>query len=678
MPLACESNTEKTERSPSEMIGITISLQQQVSLLKVVPQPTSPRNIKEFHPGMTKLAPFLPFDPVETSFSFASRLAALHTNIGVGRLFADLGIKPALFHAGDPEAITRLAELAGTDPATLLHNTFRLERQNGQLRSSFRGESFGLTFIRYAGLRICPECLMEDRAGNPELSAGAVWKTRYLWHFRAFVSCPRHSRKLVMIARSWPMRQNHDLATMFATNGLSPEKLLKQSPRREISPLQNYLQSRVNGLPGTGGPWLDGQTLEQAVEVCEALGLGIVCDGKIALSEMTPEDWDRAGAIGFEHARQGPEAIEPLLDKICDTYPPRGRQPPDRSIYGPLYTWLRGHDRRTDLGPVLDVVRGHMLKRIPFPAGTTLLGQKLEHRNLHSLQSLALERGMSALRLRGILESRGVVSIADRDKRNGSTLFPAAAGEAALDDLADMLLLINLPAYLNCRNSVARRLAEDGILKPASGGTLLKTGTGRNRQRVQFRREDLDAFLARLIDATDPIDQEDPAFGDIHTATKHAGCTATQVLADILAGDLTTGRRVEGVPGINGLRVRIADVLACRNRLAPPEGMNFSQAMKFLGVSFETLTALTNAEISAPLLPTYVPATKFGDGVRRYIRLPDLEAFAKKYVTIRELSRAQNISVRSLQNKLAREGVKEIEPRTVLYTSIYRREDVEA
>ena len=52
------------------------------------------------------------------------------------------------------------------------------------------------------------------------------------------------------------------------------EALVAAAPRREVSPLQTYVETRLDG--GAGPAWLDGQDVEQASKTCEMLGAALL------------------------------------------------------------------------------------------------------------------------------------------------------------------------------------------------------------------------------------------------------------------------------------------------------------------------------------------------------------------------------------------------------------------
>nr|WP_229582919.1 TniQ family protein [Paracoccus sp. S-4012] len=163
---------------------------------------------------MPTLFPVLPFDPVETPISYATRLAAFHTGGRLLPFLHDIGVKPKAFAAGDTEAVERLCAVAGIHSAPVLHNTARTV---GKRRSDLRGEELSAEFLSGSDTVFCPLCLAEDDAaanGNP-----GGRRQRLSWALRVVRTCPQHQIALLRRKRQSEDNRFHELAVRAGARG---------------------------------------------------------------------------------------------------------------------------------------------------------------------------------------------------------------------------------------------------------------------------------------------------------------------------------------------------------------------------------------------------------------------------------------------------------------------------
>ena len=215
---------------------------------------------------MSVLYPIVPFDPVETPLSFATRLASFHLRSSVVPFLKDLRIEPETMIGCDEGPVTHLASVAGVDAAALHHNSARRVMKR---RFSLRGNELSSEFFSTPDTVFCPACLREDDEGGAAVAS--VRRGRIEWTLRPVTTCPRHGLVLVRRKRQkWDDRY-HELGRRVPERGDELVRLIDEAAQRATSPLQDYVLARLEGAVGTA--WLDSQPLEQAVLATERLGL---------------------------------------------------------------------------------------------------------------------------------------------------------------------------------------------------------------------------------------------------------------------------------------------------------------------------------------------------------------------------------------------------------------------
>lgn len=108
---------------------------------------------------MFKLAPHLPFDPIETPLGYAVRLAAVHTGGPIGPFLRDIGVSLPDLARGQSAAIGMLSDHAGVKRSALMANAAEaVGRQSFHLR----GTEVSVDFLHTSGTVFCPACLRDD------------------------------------------------------------------------------------------------------------------------------------------------------------------------------------------------------------------------------------------------------------------------------------------------------------------------------------------------------------------------------------------------------------------------------------------------------------------------------------------------------------------------------------
>lgn len=500
------------------------------------------------------LAPPLPYDPAETSLSWANRLAAVHTGQPVQRLLKDMGLSVPAFLTGEASVVGALAAVAGEDPDRVRHGAFRLLKRF----NTFRGEDCHRSFASPRVRRFCPLCLRAD-------GSMAAWRHHILWCFAAVGVCPEHGVGLLSVPADLDCIDIREAVDVVGGLGRATASLQD----RPIPEYVSWLARRLDGARDDGN-WLGTQTIAQVIDASEMMGAVLEHGHHVRVATLESELRHEAIARGFGVMAKGPAAVMAAFDDIRTASTATAVQAGPLAMYGQLFEWL---DRRTnflDPGPVKGLLRDHILRHTAIPRGERLLGEEVTERHLHSIATLSEVTRIPRRRLTRLLQKLGRVPEGISDLESGHIVFPADEVEQLCRDFADAVSLEEVPDHIGASIRQTQALRRAGILTPIVGGK--KPGDVR---QIVFARRMLDEFLDRLEDL--PITDASGTV-DIATACQRVGIFTEDLVAGILAGTIPASR-IDG-RGLDRIRLRLDDVERHRHGLgsdpeyagAPPDG----------------------------------------------------------------------------------------------------------
>jgi hypothetical protein len=116
-------------------------------------------------------------------------------------------------------------------------------------------------------------------------------------------------------------------------------RLVEGADTRPVSPLQRYVEDRFDGKAGAA--WLDGQQVDLGTRASEMIGACLLYGAHVDLPTLSEDQWDAAGAAGFEHAARGEEGIRSALGELlCRLRRDEGKGGPQAAL-GRLFQWLQ-------------------------------------------------------------------------------------------------------------------------------------------------------------------------------------------------------------------------------------------------------------------------------------------------------------------------------------------------
>ena len=498
-----------------------------------------------------KLHPHLPFDASETVESYVRRLSLFHTGRDGLSLLKDLAIDQRALLSGSDDAFAKLADATGTAVDVLMSGMFLHKKRYRK----FRGEICNVNFLQAEGFKVCPECLKDDG------SSGHSWalKGRMAWRLRSLQTCTLHNCRLI---KSTDKGGDVDAQAIFMN--LVNICDLMTDPQAPTA-LELSIANRLTGSLTGAGEWLDKQTVEQGVKVCEMIGATLNHGLQFNPNGLTAEEWRQAGAIGFEFACQGQKAVYGALSSISARATTTAGQAGPKAIYGKLFEWLAYGSQLLDFGPIRDLVRDHILDTIVVEPGQILLGEPVVGRRLHSVYSLSLHTGLHRKGLRKILVQAGHASDDSWDLAAHRLVFDADNAEKLCCDIIDSISLHFVPEAIGCSRTQAESLYREEVIRP-----VIATDVSNKIGKLAFARRDLTKFLDAIGQL--PETTMDCAYlVNFVSATKRTGQTTGFIMNRVFEGKLVAYRNGDDI-SVNSIRFCIDDLDSIRTRQAkPPE-----------------------------------------------------------------------------------------------------------
>lgn len=508
---------------------------------------------------MSKLFPHIPFIADETPLSWAARQAAFHTGGRLVPFLNDLRIPAVDFARGLPEAVMRLCEMAGQDPAPVFHNTITAI---GARRFTLRGHEFSAEFTTGVETRICPFCLAEDQAGRDRTDVAL--RHRLAWRLAAVRTCATHGVPLRDIRLGKWDDQLHELQGMGAaieTELVSPPDTEPKAP----SDLQVYIERRLEGQ--TGPEWLDGQDIDQASRATEMLGGLLAFGPKQQAATMTVPMWDEAGRAGWKLVSEGEGAVSQFLLDTLDTSTRQEAQPRPKKAFGMLYSWLSASRLSKDPGPIRLLLRNVILENVPLVAGQNLLGEPVTEPRLSSINAIAKTEFIHPSALRNILQVAGLVEDRNGSQNAGHTVVDYARTRDLVSEVKYAVPVTQVPSILTTSRPVVAILIELGILARIQDHGELKSKVGKAIDGRSIKK-----LLADLREQF--LEIEGPLEGCVPLA-KSAERTrvSLKVILELLFGrHLDRVFRLSGHEGFGAIVVDVAEIK--RVLESPPPGLS--------------------------------------------------------------------------------------------------------
>jgi len=574
---------------------------------------------------------------------------------------------------GAPDALNRLAEACQIDPVALAENSLirtgkRLYRHRG---IEVRQPNFERTVMR-----VCPTCIREDIAtGSGRIVTRPYMRT--LWHASAIGTCSIHNVELALGGHEKRWTKVNDTATRM--RGVLER--LDSLPVRDLAPTpaERYLLGRFEGAPDRS--WLGGQSYHATTKLFEYVGTMERHGLQGSWLNLTADQRRDALQAGYEVLRRGSEHFDEWLGTYTSSFFSGRAAWSGQLLYGRLYIWLRRNLADAELDGAREVVRNHMLDRLPLGPEDRIFDQPVERRKFHTPNSLSLCRNipLTSIRRVGAFEN---VLVDNPNLSDDRVLMDADAGEALADRIVAMYETSAAMAPVANDSPGKKRKAKTGLslqdvrrrmhLMRGQERYILNSGYLTPRPspvegQYSFEVTEVDALIDKIMSRV--IVPTPAGLVPIATAYRRAGCSIVQIFPLLMEGKMTRVGMAEGKAGIAGLMVCSDEVKRLLPR-PPANGLNKQQVEK----SLRTMSRVVNRLLDRGHLPYFVE--RHGTRSQRMVCQADLEAFMSKYISAHNLSREWHLGTYGVKKRLADIGVRPTLDRGEIRASFYLRSDV--
>ncbi|MBL3562929.1 helix-turn-helix domain-containing protein [Rhodovulum sulfidophilum] len=323
------------------------------------------------------------------------------------------------------------------------------------------------------------------------------------------------------------------------------------------------------------GAWLDAQTLDQATRATELLGVLVARGPAQKLPELTSDDWDHAGRVGFQFTSRGEEGIREALEAQFRKFDGATGTPGARKIFGCFYNALAHSKSLKEPGDIARILRNVITENIAMPAGTTVLGVELPERRLYTVASLAKEQCLDSRTLSNVLVAAGAIP----ERAPAHFPIPVDKGREIAGHMKRTVSVISLWKDMDFTRPIIDQLFYDRLLTPIYFG---KPGLkGRTQKAVDC--EEVAMLVGKLHAKAVELDTETDGLVPVSKAAEKAKVPAITVVHMILGGFLERVFRLAGQDGVAALRVDPVEIK--QHRSACSEGSSPTEAFSSLKIS---------------------------------------------------------------------------------------------
>jgi hypothetical protein len=575
------------------------------------------------------------FHDDETPMSYASRLAA-RNGTRAAPFCADFGIRMLDVADGDERSLRALAALGGVEPELLLASAFV---KSGPLQWTFQGEALDRTILRRTRLAICPACALADIKVEPKLMPQVATYGRATWLLDVVRRCPVHRISLAYADEANGVRLLHDFAQHAKLVLPQLARLADVAPKKP-APLQTYVVGRLAGAKGAG--LLDPMRVASVVRLCETAG-AVAMFPDLDIKQLSDDQREAAGTIGYKALAGGDASFRSLLAQLKSTIHHRSRLDGPTAVFGKLYWLLSRTSEDPELAPVRDIMRDFVVENFAIEGGQSVLGQPLDRRRLHSIQTLARQTSVHPKVLRRHLRAAGLVTDRQMEMSDHNVLFDADAGLVVATPLVDALSAAEAMEHLNAPRSQMAVLVEHGFVRPRHRAS---DAGGQDR----YAAADLDGFLAKLSAKSVPA-RASRKFRNIPDTAKQCCRSAAEVIRLILEGQLET-RKSADVRGYLGILVD-PDQAAGALRGALTDALPLREAARRIGISDVALGALVKQGHVVNLIAPN-PVNK---RPQRLVPADEIARFQGRYISLWRLAKEHKVHIAAMKAMLDSAGV---------------------
>lgn len=443
--------------------------------------------------------------------------------------------------------------------------------------------------------------------------------------------------------------------------------MVRDSVQRAPSPLQKYVLGRLRDEP-YDAKWLNSQSLEQGAKACEMLGVLAGWGAKPNLPDLSDDDWDRAGHIGFEIASQGEKEINQFFRQILADFPDRSARNGPQAVFGRLFQWLQFNKSKNDPGPIRGLLRSFIIEEMAVSPGTKLLGDVVEIRKRHSAKSLADQYNLHPKTMHRALIASGLSVANNPEQITGLEVCDAAKGEALAKAMLRGIPVNALPKAMNATRGQVKMLMDEGFLTSIS-----PSGSARSKVLHCVDKRVVDDFVEAIATQARLVDVASIGALSIPKAEEAARRLSADIVRLLLDGKLKNVERIKGTSGYLSVLVDPQEVearLPIESEDLPPTK---TDAAPILGVTPTALNILVKGVGGLPLIRS------FSDGrpgpAKQRIEWSEIARFKSRYVTLGELMKLTGKHHTQVQRELYEISVRPVRDPKILKVHLFEREE---
>ncbi|ANL33891.1 TniQ family protein [Rhizobium phaseoli] len=584
----------------------------------------------------------------ESLTSFCSRFAAANVQ-SAPDFCLDMGFKFADVIKGHDVALNKLSAISGIPIERISRAAIRKSNKSWIVGTETILEKF---FVR-TGLRMCPVCFAEDERST-ERMPGTRRYMRNTWHLQFVRTCHHHNCALNDFGRS-PLHATrmHDLIENLAVADIDPG--FGAVRPRNMTNFERFAIDRLEGIR-RHGELLNGMSLERGGYLCQVLGTALLFGNEADQGSLNDERLWRAGAEGYDYLVRGKAGLRDALDVFHARINVVKADFGGGKIYGRFYKVLWDHDV-PDWNEVKRVIHDYAFEALPLSKSADVFGTSSVERYLTEGE-LRRTFGIRPSHLRKFAVALGLIE----PSLLKSGAMPVQAALKAHEFIRDSVLPSDAASLVGLSYPVFAKLKIAGVFTPSLEANR-EVSLGERYSRIR---------LQAVVDSIRP-EKAMMATGNLlglNAAAKACGFKAHKIVRLLQSKTLKNVGWDSKKTGFDAVLVDPEEIQS-QYRAPANAGLSLAECEDRLRMGREALIDLCEAGY----ISSYIGKNKQNQ-TTQYLAAMDVDAFEKRYITLRGAIRRHRVSLKRVRYALDRSHVKIAIPAANRYTDFYLCTDV--
>ncbi|SCX03850.1 DNA binding domain, excisionase family [Agrobacterium sp. DSM 25558] len=584
----------------------------------------------------------------ETPLSLASRLARAMAYPSMTSLLGDTMAR-AVFR-GEEDAVKLLSSWSGVAADQLRRFAVPVSEQAGEWRL---GDAVFRKEMRVAGrFRFCPRCLVEDienGAGRPQ---GRPYE-RAAWLTTAVTSCTRHRELLVEADDGAPMSD----VGLFVSEGCH----LRCDPGSPVAgseiEVDAYIEGRIAG--NRTRSFIDRQEVHVLLMLFHFVGwlvhnrLPDFRIGGVTASSMGIR------AVGFNIVKGGKDEIEAVVKAAIDLHRPAALTITE--FFGPMVRHLRRNVKAPSYAEAIELFQTIVERHVPVGPGDRFV-TTVEQRQVHSVRSAGLEYSMDRLRVRKLLEERGVIEPSRLSDRQ--VYFSVSDADNVLGGAARSMTTTEMAEALQTHEDRVRDLIERGML-PVS-----ENGVKGDRPFYRVEVSEFERFRQRLFGRS-PVASSDLV--TLAQACRRKSLSIDDILEMVVEGRLNRVAYADGSRTMDSILVDVAELpVSVGDWGGADDYLSMTEVKNVLATTDATVSAL----VSNGVLPIEVRTNPRTRRPQAFVHRSTVDWFLDSHLSLYGIARGWRRNIARMKGELDKNGMKPVFEASGKIATYYRKKEL--